>query len=129
MKLFLALLFVCSSAFAQTSLPSPAPTQPGAADHIVTKNGGCIWWYSYLPAFTPANQRGYELNAYCANVAEFSKIGGRLATIVNAADPLKSLQTLPKRITMTRLRCVERCTADDPALAAVVAEMNAARGV
>lgn len=128
MRALLLLLF-CLSANAQTSLPSRSPADPGAADHIVTKNGGCIWWYSYFPAFTPANQRGYELNAYCANVAEFSKIGGRLATIVNAADPLKSLQTLPKRITMTRLRCVERCSADDPALSAVVAEMNAARGM
>ena len=56
-------------------------------------------------------------NAYVGTVPEFAKVGGRIATIVKAADPLKSLQTLPQRITVLPIT--------DPSLAAIVAEMNA----
>lgn len=126
----LALLLFPLFAHAQSALPHPDPSHPGAASHIVTKNGACVWWYVYLPEFTPQNQVGTEFVAYCTATSEFPKIGGRLQTIVNSADPLKSLQTLPKRIAMTRITCpgMGRCTAEDPVLAPVVAEMNAARG-
>lgn len=130
MKALIALLFAPVVAFAQTALPHPDPNHPGGASHIVTKNGACVWWHVYLDTFTPQNQLGIEFVAYCTAVSEFSKIGGRLQTIVNSADPLKSLQTLPKRIAMSRITCqgIGRCTAQDPALAAVVEEMNQARG-
>lgn len=129
MRALLALL-IAAPAFAQSGLPHPDPSHPGAASHIVTKNGACVWWYVYLPEFTPQNQLGIEFVAYCTAVSEFPKIGGRLQTIVNSAEPLKSLQTLRNRIAMSRITCpgMGACTAEDPALAPVVAEMNAARG-
>lgn len=131
MKHLLSILaLVPSIAFGQSALPHHDPNHPGGASHIVTKNGACVWWYAYLDTFTPENQLGFELVAYCAAVSEFHKIGSRLQTIVNSADPLKSLQTLPKRIAMSRITCpgMGRCTAEDPLLAPIVEEMNAARG-
>lgn len=118
-------------ASAQNALPNLDPTQPGAMDQVISKNGACVWWHVYLDRFTPQNQIGIELAVYCALPSEFPKIGWRVQTIVNAADPLRSLQTLPNRIAgMSRISCqgIGKCTAADPALAPIVAEMNAARG-
>ncbi len=127
MKALVALL-LCGPVHAQTALPDMAPNSPGAMFHYISANGACVWWYVQRPAFTEQNQTAVEFNAYCASKAELPKIGGRVSTIVGAADPLKSLQTLRKRITMSRLVCSGlTCTTTDPALTAVVAEMNSAR--
>lgn len=116
---------VCTLAFspsiqAQATLPNP--TGPGSLHYHVSKLGACVWYYSYTDTAT-------GLNAWCALTSEYPKIGGRVQTIVNAADPLKSLQTLRQRVPMTRINCprLRVCAAEDPKLAALVAEMNAAR--
>lgn len=77
----------------------------------VTKNGAWIWWYCWSTKPGVPDRRV----GYVGTLAEFPKIGGRIATIAKAADPLKSLQTLPKRITMLPLT--------DPSLAAIVADV------
>ncbi len=130
MKILAALLFAASTAHAQSALPNLTPDHPSAPYYLISKNGGCIWWYVDKGKFTETDQLGFEFVAYCATPAEFSKIGGRLATIVNSADPLKSLQTLPNRITLSKIRCpgMGKCTPDDATLGPIVAEMNAARG-
>lgn len=106
---------------AQTSLPNM--TGPGSLHHYASKTGACVWYYTYTDTTT-------SLNVWCALNSEFPKIGGRVQTIVSAADPLKSLQTLRQRVPMTRISCpgLKACTAEDPKLAGLVAEMNAARG-
>lgn len=132
MKLLPILLALCGVAHAQSALPTQTPDLPGSAYTLTSPNGSCIWWYVYKDRITPENQLGIEFVAYCAVPSEFSKIGGRVATIVKSADPLKSLQTLRSRVSgITNIRCpgMGRCTADDPALAPIVAEMNAARGM
>ena len=76
----------------------------------VTKNGAWIQWDCWSTVASVPSRRV----TYVGTVPEFSKVGGRVATIVNAANPLKSLQTLPKRITVLPLT--------DPSLAAIVAD-------
>jgi len=77
----------------------------------ITKNGAWYRWtcWSAVPGVAD------RTITYVATVPEFAKIGGRVGTITNAADPLKSLQTLPKRITVLPLT--------DPSLAAIVADL------
>lgn len=123
--LSLILALVAGLSHAQSALPVAEAGAPGARHELLTRNGACVWWYIY------PQDRPTELAVYCAAVTEFAKIGGRLQTIVNAADPLRSLQTLPKRIAMSRIDCPRVglvCTTTDPALQAVVADLNVARG-
>lgn len=138
MRYLMAFVFLLFGPAAHAQIPSALPVlndpnHPLAPYSFVSKNGACVWWYIDTGAFTPANQTGFEFAAYCANTTEFAKIGGRLQTIVSATDPLKSLQTLPNRIAgMSKLKCGGQalfwpCATDNPALAAVVAEMNAVR--
>lgn len=132
MKLLPILLALCGTAHAQTSLPNLVPNTPGALHSFVNKNGACVWWFVDKGKFTETDQLGIELNAYCATTAEFAKIGGRVQTIIAAVDPLKSLQTLPSRISgMTKIRCpgLGKCTPDDAALLLVVKDLNDARGL
>lgn len=98
-------------------------TGPGSLHYHASKTGACVWYYSYTDTAT-------SLNVWCALTSEYPKIGGRVQTIVNSADPLRSLQTLRNRVPMTRISCpgLKACTADDPALAGLVAETNKARG-
>lgn len=98
-------------------------TGPGSLHYHGSKLGACVWYYSYT-------ETTVGLNAWCALTSEYPKIGGRLQTIVNADDPLKSLQSLRNRVAMTRLTCPKlgACTAEDPKLSGLVAEMNKARG-
>jgi len=106
---------------AQSSLP--AMSGPGSLHHYASKTGACVWYYTYTDTAT-------GIVPYCALTSEFPKIGGRVQTIVNAADPLKSLQTLRQRVPMTRISCpgLKACVAEDAKLAGLVAEMNAFRG-
>lgn len=53
---------------------------------------------------------------YAVTLADFPNVGGRLRTILNAADPLKSLQTLPARITVLPL--------SDPMFAPILATIG-----
>jgi hypothetical protein len=78
----------------------------------ITPNGAWVRW-ACVELSTGATRRV----SYVANVSEFSKIGGRLTTIMGSADPLKSLQTLPSRVTVLPIT--------DPSLAKIVADMNA----
>jgi hypothetical protein len=77
----------------------------------ITKNGAWYRWtcWSTVPGIPD------RTITYVGTVPEFSKIGGRVATIVKAADPLKSLQTLPQRITVLPLT--------DPSLSAIAADL------
>jgi hypothetical protein len=80
--------------------------------HGISRHGAWVQWVCYSK--TPPTRT--QKVVYVATVPEFSKIGGRLATIVNAQDPLASLQTLHKRVTVLPLT--------DPSLAAIVAEVR-----
>ena len=98
-------------------------TGPGSIHHYASKTGACVWYYSYT-------EKTVGLNVWCALTSEYPKIGGRVQTIVNADDPLKALQSLRNRVAMTRLTCpkLAACSAEDPKLAPLVAEMNKFRG-
>ena len=56
---------------------------------------------------------------YVGLLSELPRIPGRLLTIIASANPLKSLQTLPSRITMTST------PESEPALAPIVLAMKA----
>lgn len=77
----------------------------------VTRNGAWARWYCTERA-TGRRQR----NLYVGTVPELSKVGSRVQTIIGAADPLASLQTLPRRITVLPL--------SDPSLAAILADVK-----
>lgn len=77
----------------------------------LTKNGGWIRWTCWSTTGGPD-----RVVTYVGTLAEIPKVSGRLATIMKAADPLKSLQTLPNRITVLPLT--------DPSLAAIVADIQ-----
>lgn len=132
MKHILALLLCLPLlAHAQTALPELTSNNPGSLHYLATKNGACVWWFVDKGKFTEADQLGYEMNLYCAAASEFSKVGGRLETIIKSANPLKSLQTLPNRVPVSKIRCpgLGKCTAEDPTLADLMADLNAARRV
>ena len=65
--------------------------------------GACVRWVCYLDDFTDEYPSARQLNTYCGNVAEIAKVSSRLSTIVKAADPLKSLQTMGTRFTVSPL--------------------------
>ncbi len=105
---------------AQSSLPEMSG--PGSLHHYGSKTGACVWYYSY-------SETAQGLNMWCALTSELPKIGGRVQTIVNSADPLKSLQTLRQRVPLSRISCQQGvCAADDQKLAGLVAEVNKFRG-
>lgn len=122
---FALAMFVATIATAQTAATAPpaptclpAPTIPplgiaaGPANAGISRAGAWVWW-DCLDLSTGATSR-YE---YVTTVTAVSTLGSRLQTILKAADPLKSVQTLPQRITMLPLT--------DPTLAAVLADMRA----
>lgn len=129
--LALVVALAASLAGAQSGLPTSLTANvPGAAHYVVTDNGQCIFWFVYFDQFTPENQDGFELVAYCGVPSQMPLVGGRFNTIRFAANPLKSLQTFPSRVSgVTAIRCQRyslTCRADDPALAPIVADLNAA---
>lgn len=133
-KLVFLLLFVCANAFAQTKVPAPQAlpilslTAPGSASMLVTKNGQCLWWYVDLGKFTPAHPNGFQLVVYCGTSPQMAIAGAFVETIRGSTDPLKTLQTMPQWKQMSAIHCPGlTCTADDPALAAIVADLNAVR--
>lgn len=98
--------------------PAPAASTGWVGTPIYTgmsKNGAWAFWHCGSP-----DGQSAETYEYVATVAELSKVGGRLQTIINAADPLTSLQTAYRRFTILPL--------NDPSLAAIVADMRAAQG-
>lgn len=114
MKSFMFIL--CLLAFPAQAQPCmPYVNTPGWVwsnpEFAVTKNGA---WYRWT-CWSTVSGVGDRRITYVATVPEFSKIGARVATILNAADPLKSLQTLPKRVTVLPL--------SDPSLAAIVSDI------
>lgn len=80
----------------------------------VSKNGAWVRWYCYDDATLTVTKV-----QYVGTLAELSKVGGRVATIIKAADPLRSLQTAGNRFPILPLT--------DPSLAAIVADMNAVK--
>lgn len=124
MRYLLAVLLSLGFAVAQAQTVSPTclPYPYGTGSPLfsgVSKNGAWAWWFCPMldPATGLTSLTVRERFEYVGTVPEFSKIGGRLATIVNALDPLKSLQTAGSRFTILPL--------SDPSLAAVVADMRA----
>lgn len=107
-------VFLCGSANAAPPC-MPYVDTPGwvwSTPHWgVTKHGAWIRWACWSTVPGVADRR----ITYVGTVPEFSKVGGRIATITKAADPLKSLQTLPQRVTVLPLT--------DPSLQAIVAEL------
>lgn len=126
MKAVLLACLIPFGAHAQTCLPAtsdskePAEWTQPAANKLwigspmragVTKNGAWVRWYC-----AEVGTGQLRVVTYVGTLAEFSKVGGRLQTIVSAADPLKSLQTLPSRVTVLPLT--------HPSLAAIVADIK-----
>lgn len=113
---------------AQAQQALPAAAGPGAMHTLVTRQGACVWYYTYTTELTPTSD-GILFNVWCGTPDELPKVGGRVRTIINAADPLKSLQTLPSRVPMTKLQCSGKtCFSDDPRLVPIVTELNKSRG-
>jgi hypothetical protein len=128
MRFALALtLLACAPAFAQTCLPAK-PTDSDNPHHWVqpaqnvawhgtpmhggvTTNGAYVRW-----ACVNMTTREVRRVTYVGTVAEFSRAGTRLQTIMRATDPLKSLQTAGTRYTILPLT--------DPSLAAIVADVK-----
>lgn len=65
--------------------------------------GVCVRWHCYLDEFTPEYPTAVQSVTYCGTWGQMNLVGGRVQTIQKAADPLKSLQDLPKRITVVPL--------------------------
>lgn len=92
----------------------------------VSKNGAWVYWYCVTGTDTVVTTAtGVSVIKapvtpviYVGTIAELAKVGGRIATITKAADPLRSLQTAGQRFPILPLT--------DPSLAAVVADMKAA---
>ena len=115
-----------SLAFAQPCLP--AKEAPPDAPHIWIQPAQNVAWIG-TPMELGLSIKGGWVRWYCAEVngtgfvrvtrvstlADLPNVGGRIRTIIAAADPLKSLQTAPSRINMLPL--------SDPALADIVAEL------
>mgnify|MGYP000511678566 CR=1 FL=1 len=120
------LTLICAAAFAQPCLPAFPSSSESPADWVQPP-GNAAWIGS--PLRIGYSRNGQWARWYCAEVgtgqlrtityagtlADLGNAGNRLRTIISAADPLKSLQTLPTRITLLPLT--------DPRLAAVVAEI------
>lgn len=98
-----------------TALPNIDGTSLKAGPPILgaSRNGVWIVWFHVDPVTNKLMRV-----AYVGTPAELSKVGGRIATILKSADPLRSLQTAGSRFPILPLT--------DPSLALVVADMNAA---
>lgn len=119
--------FLCAPVMAQPCLPSTEATDP-TAPHIwvqpaqnvawhgtplewgLSKNGGWVRWHC-----AELNGPGFVTVTRVSTLADLPNVGGRIKTILGAADPLKSLQTAPNRIKILPIT--------DPSLAAIVAEI------
>lgn len=91
---------LASSALAQQCLPDRdnATHVAGPLKLSAAPGGVCVKWH--------CAERGtgrLQTNTYCGTLAELPKVGGRLQTIMKAADPLKSLQTAGSRFTILPL--------------------------
>lgn len=75
-------------------LPTPAT--------LATNWNSCGICASFVCPATGAASTPWRYT-YCGTWAEQSKVGSRIQTIQKAKDPLKSLQTLPDRITILPL--------------------------
>lgn len=65
--------------------------------------GVCVRWHCYLDEFTPEFPTATQAVTYCGPWSAQHLVGSRIQTIQKAPDPLKSLQDLPKRITVVPL--------------------------
>lgn len=127
LRIFLCLFVILPAlAFAQPCLP--AKEAPATAPHIWEQPPQNVAWIG-TPMQYGLSIRGGWVRWYCAEVngpgfvrvtrvstlADLPNVGGRVRTILAAADPLKSLQTAPSRINILPL--------SDPGLADIVAEI------
>ena len=110
-----SLCLACAAAFARPPMCLPGIDNStwlaGPVDGGVTANGAWLRWNC-----AEVGTGQLQTNLYVGTVPELSKVGARVQTIIKAADPLKSLQTLPNRITVLPLT--------DPSLAAIVADVK-----
>ena len=135
MKTIVAFIFALLAGLASAEpYPGPTPCLPAEksasespADWVQPKEN--VAWIG-SPRRDDVNSKGAWVRWHCAEVgtgrlvtvtyvttqADWSNVGGRLRTIVNATDPLKSLQTLPNRITMLPL--------SDPLFAPILATIG-----
>lgn len=122
-SLLFLLLLACGSSRAQVFIPPCLPntdTAEWSGGNLVTgvsANGAWAYWLCLPNVFDATHQP--TMVTYVGTLAQLNLVGGRLQTIIKAADPLKSLQTLPQRVTVLPLT--------DPSLAAVLADMKEQR--
>lgn len=108
MKLLCLLLipFAANAISDHKCLPAPlqAPLGVTASEPTVrfTKTCICGSWKCTLPK-DDAGKIWIHTYTYCGSPAEFAKAGGRIKTILAAADPLKSANTAEKRFPITSL--------------------------
>lgn len=116
----------------QPCLPSDNPLRSDSPAEWVQPAQNTAWIGSPLRVGFTVN--GLWSRYHCAEVGtgrlvavsrvstsdDLPNVGGRIRTIIRASDPLKSLQSAGQRITILPL--------GDPALSAIVADMEAGRG-
>lgn len=126
------LLLLAGIAHAQPCLPADNPTRSDNPQAWVQPAQNVGWWGT--PLHVGVTKNGAWSRYWCVEAAtgrlvtvsrvslpaDWGNVGGRLRTVMGAADPLKSLQTAPSRMTVLPLT--------DPSLAAIVADMEAGAG-
>ena len=117
----LPLLLAFAGAVQAQGLPPCLPAVD-TATHVAgpmrsgaTKNGAWVRWTCTTKVAPLIETTVF----YVGTVPELSKVGARVQTIINAAEPLASLRTAGARFTILPL--------SDPSLASIVADMRAAK--
>ena len=100
-NLLLLLFFISPQVFSQACGPAPMPNPPiclGATPVRIglTEEGGYVRW-DYVTSDKLGVIQSY---IYVGTWPEIAKVSSRVNTIRFAANPLLSLQTLPRRITV-----------------------------
>lgn len=115
----ISLALLAGAAHAQPCLPNTDTAEWSGGNMVVgaSANGAWVTWLCLPNVFDATHQSTRVM--YVGTLTQLPNVGGRVQTIIKAADPLKSLQTLPQRVTVLPLT--------DPSLAAVIADMKAQR--
>lgn len=101
--LLFALLLVSAQA-AALPLCLPLGNDKGSRPFLSHNDKGvCVRWHCYLDTFSDEYPTAVQSVTYCGAWSQLHLVGGRIQTIQKAPDPLKSLQELPKRITVVPL--------------------------
>lgn len=97
--------------FVPECLPNLGPSFSKTAsplDIVSNETCTCVKWYCYAqPGATADGGTPGSVPTYCGLNSQLHLVGSRIQTIMKAADPLKSLSELGKRITLLPLSAPE----------------------